>query len=90
LSGPTSIEDNVGVVYRASTTHATSGQWSLTGGPSVNLHGTAWHPGTGFGFSAGCNAVGATYTLTLHANGPGGSGSGSLSFTVHDTNGSCR
>jgi hypothetical protein len=90
LSGPTSIEDNVAVVYHASTTNATSGQWSLTGGPAVNLHSTAWHPGTGFGFSAGCNAVGATYTLTLHANGPGGSNSGSISFRVHDANGSCR
>jgi hypothetical protein len=90
VSGPSSVEDNVGVVFHASTTNATSGNWSLTGGPPVNLHNTAWRPGYAFGFSAGCNAVGATYTLTLHATGPGGSNSGSTSFTVHDTNGSCH
>jgi hypothetical protein len=90
LSGPQSVEDNVGVVYHASTTNATSGNWSLTGGPAVNLRSTTWRPGYAFGFSAGCNAVGATYTLTLHANGPGGSNSGSISFTVHDTDGSCH
>ena len=68
---------------------AATGDWSLTGGPPINLTGSGWRPGTGFGMTAGCDAVGATYTLTLTVRGDTGNGTGSISFNVVDTDGSC-
>jgi hypothetical protein len=89
VTGPTTIEDNVASRWSSSSTDATTGEWSLSGGPPIDLTGTGWTPGTAFGMTAGCNAVGATYTLALNVQGPGGNANASISFNVVDTNGSC-
>jgi hypothetical protein len=90
VTGPLTIEDNVRYVWHSTSTNATSGRWSLSGGPAINLSGTGWSPGTDFGMSAGCRAVGSTYHLTLSVQGPGGSNSATISYNVVDTNGTCR
>jgi hypothetical protein len=89
VTGPTTVEDNVQHVWRSASTNAATGEWSLTGGPPINLTGTDWEPGTAFGMTPGCNAVGATYTLTLTVQGDAGSATSSISFDVVDTNGTC-
>jgi hypothetical protein len=89
VGGPTTIEDNVQYVWSSSSSNATSGSWSLSGGPAINLGSTSWRPGTNFGMRAGCNAVGAVYRLALNVSGPGGSSSAAISFRVVDNNGSC-
>jgi hypothetical protein len=89
IAGPSTIEDNVRYTWSSSSTNATSGQWSLTGGPAIRLTGTGWTPGTGFQMTAGCNAVGATYRLGLTVSGPDGDATTSISFNVVDRNGSC-
>jgi hypothetical protein len=89
ITGPTRVENNGSYVWRTTSSDATSGQWSVSGGPSFSLSNTAWRPGGSFSVRPGCGAVGSTYQLMLTVRGPGGTSSATLPVTVIDSDGSC-